>query len=299
MEPPGATNPMNGPQGPLLYEDLHRRVKELQPMVFDGIRLMLNRPLSPNFQLSHSMSMGSMSSSYRFGANYMGPRQLSPSESYPIMASEIDCDGQLNANFIHLISPRIKARAMASFSKTSCSGSQLTFDYKGDDYTSSLTLANIDLVKNSGVAVCHFLQQLSKSLSLGTELVYQFGSPSPRPHMAALSLAGRYSAENNHWNATLSSSGAHISYFQKASEHLQFGSEFVTDLSMSQSNAAFYYQCELSRSNILFRGTLDTAWNVGAVLEKKFFPLPVSLIMSAVLNHPKNSTTVGVGLTVG
>lgn len=286
--------------GPLLFEDLHRKVKEIQPMIFDGIRLALNRPLSPHLQLTHSISMGMMNSSYKFGANYMGTKQVSPVESYPVMASEIQCDGQMNANLIHSINQRLKAKFVGSFAKNKCTGSQASLDYKGDNFTTSLTAANIDLIKNSGILVGHLLHQATKSISLGPELVVQYGQQENRlAVMSQLSVGGRFSAENFHVDTTLSMGGAHISYHQKANQNLQFGAELLTDRTIGQSNAGFYYQYDLNKSHTTFKGSIDTAWNVGAVLEKRFMPLPIVLSMSAVLNHPKNSTTVGIGLTVG
>lgn len=291
----------NPETGPLLFEDLHRKIKEIQPMVFDGIRLSLNRPLSPHFQLSHSIYMGMMNSSYKFGANYMGTKQVSPSESYPVMASDLQCDGAMNFNFIHQLSDRVKAKLVGSFSRPAgCTGSQATLDYKGDNFTTSVTAANVDLVKNSGIFVGQLLHQFNKSVSIGPELVVQYAQQDVSLRMISqLSLGGRYTADKYHVDATLSSSGAHLSYCHKAQENLELGVELMTDSSVKQSNAGFYYQYALTKAHTTFKGSIDTAWNVGAVLEKRFFPLPVVLALSAVLNHPKNSTTVGVGLTIG
>lgn len=286
--------------GLLFFEDLHRKVKELQPMLWDGIKLALNRPLTPHLQISHSLSMGMMSSSYKFGANFMGTKQVSPVESYPVLASEIQCDGQLNANFIHLLNPRMKAKLVGSFAKNQCTGAQVSLDYRGDNYTTTLTAANVDLIKNSGVLVGHLLHQITKSISLGPELLVQYGQQDSKLRMISqLSLGGRYNADKYHVDATLSIGGAHISCYQKANENLHFGAEIMTDRVSNQSNAGFYYQYDLTKSHTSFKGSIDTAWNVGAVLEKRFYPLPVTLSMSAVLNHSKNSTTVGLGLTVG
>lgn len=286
--------------GPLLFEELHRKVKELQPMIFDGIRLALNRPLSPHLQLTHSMTMGMMNSSYKFGANYMGTKQISQVESYPVLASEIQPDGQMNANLIHLLTPRLKAKVVGSFARNQCTGSQASLDYKGDNFTTTFTAANVDLIKNSGILVGHYLHQITKRISTGPEIVLQYGTQeNSLKVMTQVSIGGRYNADKFLVDATLSAGGAHISYHHKAHENLSFGAEILTDSSVKQSNAGFYYQYDMTKSHTTFRGSIDSAWNVGAVLEKRFFPLPVVLSMSAVLNHPKNSTTVGLGLTVG
>lgn len=269
-------------------------------MIFDGIRLALNRPLSPHLQLSHSLTLGMMHSSYKFGANYMGTKQISPMESYPVMASEIQMDGQMNANFIHQLSPRLKAKLVGSFAKNSCTGSQMSLDYRGNNFTTALTAANIDLIKNSGIVVGHLLHQVTKSISLGPELIVQYGEQESKLRMMSqLSIGGRFNLEKYHVDATLSIGGAHISYYHKANENLHFGAEILTDMTTKQTNAGVYYQYELTKSHTTFRGSLDTSWNVGAILEKRFLPLPVMLSLSAVLNHLKNSTTVGIGLTVG
>ena len=41
-------------------------------------------------------------------------------------------------------------------------GVQMSADYKGDTWTSSLTLANPDIVNGSGVGVLHYLKSVSE-----------------------------------------------------------------------------------------------------------------------------------------
>lgn len=284
----------------LLFEDLHRRVKEIQPMVFEGIKLGLNRPLSPHFQVSHNMAMGMMGSSYTFGANYMGTKQVSPSESYPLIASDFQCDGTMNFNFIHKLGDRWKSKLVGSFTPTSCAGSQVSLDYKGNNFTSTLTAANIDLIKNSGILVGQYLHRFSENLSVGPELLLQYCQQNADLRMMSqLSLGGRFNGDKYHVDATLTLTGAHLSYCHKAQENLNFGVEFMTDSSYKQTNAGFCFQYDLTKAHTTFKGSIDTAWHVGAVLEKRLYPLPIALSLSAVLNHPKNSTSVGVGLTIG
>lgn len=287
-------------EGPLLYDDLHRLVKEIQPMNFDGLRFTVNRPLSPNMQLSHSISMGLRHSAYKFGASYMGTKQISPIESYPVLAADIQGDGQMNANFIHMLNPRLKAKIFAAFARNQCAGCQSSLDYKGDKFTSTLTAANIDLINNNGIFVGQLLHQFSKALTIGPELVLQYGTQQDSFNaVSRLSLGGRFDANKYHVDATVTMGGAHISYFQRANESLKLGAELVVDGTVNQSNAGFYYQYDLNRAHTSFKGSIDTAWNVATIIEKRFAQFPIVLYMSAVLNHPKNSTTVGMGLTIG
>lgn len=72
---------------------------------------MLTRGLSNHFQISHTINMSSVTpSGYRFGATYVGTKQISPSEAYPILLGDIDPSGNLNATIIHQIQPKLQAK---------------------------------------------------------------------------------------------------------------------------------------------------------------------------------------------
>ncbi len=73
---------------PVKYEEIQREVlMALKPDVFEGMRFEINKPLNPNFFLSHSLFMGNMDLStggrqtlktpmgnYEFGANVINER---------------------------------------------------------------------------------------------------------------------------------------------------------------------------------------------------------------------------------
>lgn len=50
---------------------------------------------------------------------------------------------------------------------------------------------------------------------------------------------------------------------------------------------------------VLPPGLVDSNWCVGAVLEKKMPPLPVTLALGAFLNHWRNRSHCGFSVTVG
>ena len=50
---------------------------------------------------------------------------------------------------------------------------QMTADYKGDNFSTALTLGNPDLIHSSGVGVLHYLRTVTPWLALGAELAYQ------------------------------------------------------------------------------------------------------------------------------
>jgi mitochondrial import receptor subunit TOM40 len=68
---------------------------------------------------------------------------------------------------------------------------QLTTDYRGSDFTASLTVGNPNLINNSGVFVSHYLQSVTQKLALGAELAYQYGPAVPGGEIAIVSGAAR------------------------------------------------------------------------------------------------------------
>jgi mitochondrial import receptor subunit TOM40 len=176
---------------------------------------------------------------------------------------------------------------------------QLSTDYKGSDFTGSLTIGNPNLINNSGVIVGHYLQSVSSKLALGSEIAYQYGPGVPGGQIAIVSAAGKYGDVNSVWSGTVGTAGFHVCFWQKASEQLQLGVELETSLRMQESTATIGYQVDLPKADLVFRGMVDTNWNVSAVLEKKLQPLPFSFALSGLMNHQKNSFRLGCGLIIG
>uniref|UniRef100_A0A3P9HBM9 Translocase of outer mitochondrial membrane 40 homolog (yeast) n=1 Tax=Oryzias latipes TaxID=8090 RepID=A0A3P9HBM9_ORYLA len=98
---------------------------------------------------------------------------------------------------------------------------------------------------------------------------------------------------------TVGGAGAHATYYHKANEQLQVGVEFEASTRMEDTTTSFGYQLDLPKANLLFKGTVDSNWVVGATLEKKLVPLPLTLALGAFLNHRKNKFQCGVGVTIG
>lgn len=72
---------------------------------------------------------------------------------------------------------------------------QLTNDYRGRDFTGSLTLGQLDIVRNSGIVVGQYLQSLTKGLALGAELMYQKGQQIPGGQISILTVGGKYTGK--------------------------------------------------------------------------------------------------------
>ncbi|XP_041373150.1 mitochondrial import receptor subunit TOM40 homolog 1-like [Gigantopelta aegis] len=289
-------------RNPGSFEDLHKKCKDIFPQVFEGGKLIVSKGLSSHFQISHTLSLSTFQpSGYRFGATYVGIKQLSPTESFPVIIGDIDPSGNLNANIIHAFTDSIRAKLVAQIQNNKCVATQVTADYKGTDFTSSLTLGNIDIVNESGIAVTQYLQRVTPSLDLGAELLYQYGQQIPGGMVTVLSLAGRYSGENWQLSGNISplAGSLHSCYVHKITDQLQIGAELETSLRLQESVATIGYQIEVPNANATFRGQLDTNWCIGAVLEKKLPPFPFTLALSGYANHVKGQYRFGVGLIVG
>ncbi|KAL1139399.1 hypothetical protein AAG570_006383 [Ranatra chinensis] len=238
-------------------------------------------------------------SGYRFGATYVGTHQYGPAESYPVLIGDIDPAGNLNANIYHRFNDNLVAKFQAQVQNNKYTASHFVSEYRGKIFTSALTLANIDILNDTGVAVAHYLQSVTKSIALGAEIAYQRNPQIPGGQIAVVSLAARYTGNDYTLTGTLGGAGLNVCYYQKASEQLQIGVELETNLRMQESVASVGYQIDLPKADLVFKGMVDSNWNVGATLEKKLLPMPFSLTLSGMLNHQKNQFRLGLGFVIG
>ncbi|MGH0176679.1 UNVERIFIED_CONTAM: hypothetical protein FKN15_073286 [Acipenser sinensis] len=258
--PPGFTMPQVSPLSPPAepsasegrlpnpgpFEECHRKCKEVFPAPMDGVKLIVN----------HTVSLSTLGeSNYHFGATYVGTKQLSPTEAFPVMVGDMDNSGSLNAQIIHQLTTKLRSKLAFQTQQSKFVNWQVDGEYRGEDFTAAVTLGNPDIIVGSG----------------------------------------------SNWIATLTlgQAGAHATYYHKANDQLQVGVEFEASTRMQDTSVSFGYQLDLPKANLLFKGSLDSNWVVGATLEKKLLPLPLTLAMGALLNHKKNKFQCGFGLTIG
>ncbi|KAK2830654.1 hypothetical protein Q5P01_018585 [Channa striata] len=289
-----AENPLPNPGA---FDECHRKCKEVFPMQMEGVRLVINKGLSNHFQVNHTVLLSSLGdSSYRFGATYVGSKQTGPAEFFPIMVGDMDNSGSLNAQIIHQITNRIRSKVAFQTQQQKFVNWQADAELRGEDFTATITLGNPDVLVGSGIIVTHYLQSITPALALGGELVYH---RRPGEEGAVMSLVGRYTGTNYIATLTLGSAGAHASYYHKANDQLQVGVEFEASPRMQETSVSFGYQLDVPKANLQFKGSLDSNWVVGATIEKKLLPLPLSLVLCSFLNHRKNKFQCGFGVTIG
>lgn len=281
---------------PGTYEDLHKACKEVFPQPVEGCKLVINKGLSNHFQVSHTLQLSGIGpGAYHFGATYVGNKQTGPNEAFPVLLGDIDTNGSLNAQMIHQFTDRIRGKTIIQTQKSVWVLIQSDAEYRGNDFTASITTANIDIINNSGVVVGHYLQRMTPSVAVGGELLYQYGSQ----EAAMMSVAGRYTSDRWIASGTVGQTGWHLSYWHKGNENVKVGVEYEYNTRARDSSVSAGYQMEVPKSNITFRGMLDTNWTVAAVMEKRLPPLPFTFVLSGMINHAKNQSRFGFGLNIG
>ena len=149
--------------------------------------------------------------------------------------------------------------------------------------------------------IAQYLQRVTKNLDLGTELILQYGRNVPNYRMALYSVGWRYFGTQWQLSGALNPLGSfHLCYHHQSNlSPIQFGVELESNIRTMESLCTFSYQAELNKANMSFKGTIDSNWTCGAVLEKRLLPLPFTLVMSGFLNHVKPTYKFGIGLTIG
>ncbi|XP_022100150.1 mitochondrial import receptor subunit TOM40 homolog [Acanthaster planci] len=297
QQQPATTNgAAGGIPNPGSFEDLFKKVKEIFPQPIEGCKLVINKGLSNHFQISHTLSLGAFSpSSYHFGTTYVGTKQISPTEAFPVMLGDIDTSGSLNAQIIHQLANRLRGKLVVQTQQTKWAVYQGELEYRGPTYTGTVTAANINLLDNSGIVVGHYLQSLTERLALGAEVLFHYGQGQ---RAAVVSLAGKYSTDKWIASGTVGMTACHAAYYHKGKD-VQYGVEFESNFRAQESAAAFGYQIDINQANVTMKGMVDSNWTVAAVMEKRLQPLPFTFLLSAVLNHWKSQYRFGFGLMIG
>ncbi|CAF0905452.1 unnamed protein product [Adineta ricciae] len=289
-------------RNPGILDDVFKKIKDLMPPTFEGAKLSVTKMLSSHFQVSHSMTLSSGSNcGYKFGANYVGTQLYSQSEIFPVILGDADPNGNANAQIIHQWNDKLRTRILAQVQSFKMAGYQVSMDYRTPYTSTTLTLANIDLITNSGIAILQHLTRVTKNLDIGAEIVYQANPMMPGGHIGINSFVARYRGLDWFTGAKISPIGAlNIGYFhQKTNSPLQLGVELEASLASKETSATFSYQYDLGKANTTFRGMVDTNGLVTAVIEKRLAPLPFTFMLSSSLNHAKAAYRFGIGLLIG
>ncbi|XP_032436241.1 mitochondrial import receptor subunit TOM40B isoform X2 [Xiphophorus hellerii] len=268
---------------------------EVFPTQVNGVRLVLNKALSKHFQVNHSLQLSSTEDSgYRFGTVFVGSGQAGPAEFYPVLVGDVDSSGSLNAQVIHRVTDRIRSKVVFQTHQQTFVTWKADAEFRGEDFTAAVAFTNPDVLDDSGMVITHYLQSVTPALAMGGQLVYR---RRPGDEASFLSLVGRYTGSNFVGALTLGWASVQASYYHRASDKL--GVELETGSFLEDSSMTFGYQLDVPEANLQFKGVINSNWVVGATLEKKLLPLPLSLVLCSFLNHQKNKFHCGFGVVIG
>lgn len=289
------------PGNPGSFEDIHKKVKDLYPQNFDGARLVINKILSDHFNVTHTITLSSVTpSGYKFGAKYIGTKVVSLKERYPVIVGDITPTGNLSASFVHTLACRFRFKLSAQIANEKWKAFSSSLEYRSNDFTVAMTLANPKFKKKQATMVIHFLQSITSRIALGAEIACLRGSKVPGGQQTVMCLAFRHSTGLATLSGTIGEAGLHLCYYRKSSSQLELGVELETNTRTHQSIATIVYQVNVPYADLVFRGIVNSETTVGGVFEKKLYPIPESsLVISILLNHKKQQFRVGVGLNIG
>lgn len=290
-----------GPGNPGSFDDLHKKVKDIYPQNFEGAKLTIKKILSQHFDVTHTITLSSVTpSGYKFGTKYVGMKMVGLNERYPVAEGEITPNGNLTASFVHTIGCRLRYKLSAQIAESKCKASSTSLEYRSNDFTVAVTLANPKFMKWQETVVLHYLQSITSRIALGAEIACLRGSKVPGGQQTVMCVAFRYSTGPTTLSATLGEAGLHVCYHRRASPQLELGVELETNTRTHHSLATIVYQVNVPYADLIFRGIVNSETSVGGVFEKRLYPIAESsLVISGLLNHKKQQFRVGVGLNIG
>ncbi|KAJ8669373.1 hypothetical protein QAD02_000632 [Eretmocerus hayati] len=301
--PPGCVPCPQGykPGNPGIFTEFHKNFDTLEPRNFDGARIIAKKTLSKHFNVTHSLVMTSLENQrgYKFGASYIGPKKVGPRERYPILEGDIRPNGDVTAKFVHTLGCRYRIKVSTKIQNNKYRDLTTTLEYRSDDFTLSTSLVNPSVLKQEGIFILQFLQAISSRMTLGAEIACQKSSKLPSGKETNVACAFRYSTGFRTFSSTVGHAGIRVCYHHRQSRNLQMGVEFSTNYHLHHSKARILFQLDAPTADMMVKGFVDTDCRVGAVFEKRLYPIPeASLILSGILDHSKQNISVGIGLNI-
>eukprot|EP00127_Corallochytrium_limacisporum_P003148 Clim_evm77s146 gene=Clim_evmTU77s146 len=281
--------------GPM--EGLHQECKQIFTTAYliDGCKFAINKPVGSNLQVSHTINLGptDKSSSYHFGATYVGTHKISPTEQFPVVLGDLNHQGNLIAQVIHQFNSQIRVKAQTQ-NQGSQWGYQLEGDYKFSDAHFNVKAINANPLDESGILLANYLQSVTPNLALGAEMLYQYGSSMED---SGLTFAARYKTKDYIATVNASPQGMFVAtYVHQINEKVALGSEIEANVRAKDSIATVGAQFNFRQST--FRGSVDTTGVVSAVLEQHLMP-GITFAITGAMDHNRGQNRFGFGLTLG
>ncbi|KAF2278692.1 uncharacterized protein EI97DRAFT_413451 [Westerdykella ornata] len=294
-----------GLSNPGTVENIAKEVQRdvfLNNQSFSGLRADLTKSfgVSPLFQVSHALAMGSQAMPpYTYGVLYGSPKVF--------MQGNFDNDLQFTGRFNWRWASNLITKTSVQLSSQ---GNMMSIenDYTGADFSASLKAVNPSILDGgfTGMVMGSYLQALTSRLSVGVDAFWS------RPAMAYpptlnLSYATRYKAAD--WMAAaqlVPGNAIEASYWRKLSDKVETGINM--NLAFAGMGAAgpmggaskegtvtigAKYDFRMSS----FRAQIDNTGKVGCLLEKTVAP-PIRITFSGEIDHKQNTSKLGLAVSI-
>jgi hypothetical protein len=252
-----------------------------------GHGFMMGPPPPPNPQLPRG-SPPEPASTYHFTSTYInGETQL---------FGRIGADGMLDARLYNQVTPNILCKVQTALQPAAeYAAARVDVDFKGEDYTTNLRMANGWQLGGS------YWQSLTQKLALGGDAMY-----SGEHQAMSMSCAARWTDPD--WLAVgaytleeLAQPGrplhiTNLHYVRKVSDRVNLASEliYVGNTNMTKVNVGAEVTLRQSRLN----ACVDQSGRIKSSLEALLFG-PFKFLLSAEMHHASDEFKFGFGISSG
>ncbi|KAF2185838.1 hypothetical protein K469DRAFT_707515 [Zopfia rhizophila CBS 207.26] len=293
-----------GLSNPGTVENIAKEVQRdvfLNNLNFSGFRADLNKSfsVSPLFQVSHSLAMGSANQPpYTYAVLY--------GSSKVFLQANMDNDLSFSSRFNYRWSPRFVTKTSANLLSQGAM-CQIENDYTGADFTASLKAANPSIVEGglTGMVIASYLQAVTPKLSLGLDVLWQRIAMTHAPEMA-MSYAARYKGTDWIASGQLTDAAIEGSYWRRLSEKVETGININLafagmgpggPMAGLKKEATVTIGAKYDFRQSSFRAQIDNNGKVGCLLEKAIAP-PIRMTFAGEIDHKQNQAKLGLAVSI-
>ncbi|KAF2000887.1 hypothetical protein P154DRAFT_522161 [Amniculicola lignicola CBS 123094] len=274
----------------------------LNNLSFSGLRADLTKAfsVSPLFQVSHALSMGSVSQPpYTYAALYGSPKVF--------LQANVDNELSFSGRFNYRWTPALVTKSSVQFSSQ---GNMVSIesDYTGSDFSASLKAINPSLLDGgiTGMVMASYLQAVTPKLSLGLDAFWNRVASAYPPELN-VSYAARYKTPE--WMASaqlVAAGGIEASYWRRLSEKVETGINVnLTFAGMGpggpiggiKKDGTVTIGAKYDFRASSFRAQIDNQGKVGCLLEKRVAQ-PIQVTFSGEIDHKTNAAKLGLAVSI-
>lgn len=268
------------PNNPGKHDHLGRDATSvLQVELFDGAKFDFNKVVSPIFLVGHHFSLGSsqMKDNYGFSANFVP-------NGNNMVGGRIDPMGNLSARMTRQITNNLSTTVDAQLSPAQPTSLSLDTEYFGPSFTVGGKCTNDGYVSGS------YVQRFTNSLVGAVEAFRH-------PRMTGAHISAKYDAKSFVAHGMFATYGLiSLSYSRRCSPRVNLATSLQYNLGTGDTFLEAGYNFNLKHATI--RARVDTTGTVGCLVEEKIAP-GFSVLFSGALDHSKQESRFGVGVTMG